>query len=85
MTDDLDNLGLAPAANLTVETVKEVKTAAKELPPPSFVTNAVRPEVVVVKRRECRGGVTDEAARGVGVHAEQEGNEKVVSVPEGLE
>jgi hypothetical protein len=85
VTDDLDNLGLAPAANLTVETVEEVKTTAKELPSPSLVTNAVRPEVVVVKWRESRGSVTDETAGCVGVHAEQEGNEKVVSVPESLE
>ena len=85
MAYDLDYLGLAPAADFTVETVEEVKTTAYKLPSPTLVTNAVRPEVVVVKRRERRGSVTDETAGGVGVHAEQEGDKEVVSVPESLE
>jgi hypothetical protein len=85
VTNDLDNLGLAPAANFTVETVEQVKTTTKELPSPSLVTNAVRPEVIVVEWREGRGSVTDKAARGVGIHTEQEGDKKVVSIPESLE
>jgi hypothetical protein len=85
MTDDLDNLGLTPAADLTVETVKEVETATEELPSPTLITNAVSPEVLLVEWRPCGNGVSDEAAGCVCVHAEQEGNEQVVSVPESLE
>lgn len=85
MTDDLDYLGLTPAADFTVEAVEEVKATAYKLPSPTLVPNAVRPEVVVVERRERRSSVTDETAGGMGVHAEQEGDEEVVSVPESLE
>jgi hypothetical protein len=85
MTDDLDYLGLTSAANLTVETVEKVKTTAYKLPSPTLVTDAVGPEVVVVERRESRSGVTNETASRVGVHAEQERNEEVVSVPKSFE
>jgi hypothetical protein len=45
----------------------------------------VGPKVVVVERRESRSGVTNETASSVGVHAEQERNEEVVSVPKRFE
>ena len=85
MTDDLDNLGLASAANFTVQSVAVVETTTDELPTPTLVTNAVRPEVVARERRERQFGVTDEAANGVRVHGQEEGDEEVVSVPKGLE
>jgi hypothetical protein len=85
MTNNLDNLGLAPAANLTVQTVGEVETTTYKLPSPALVTDAVRPEVLLVEGREGGGSVTDEAAGSVRVHAEQERDEEVVSVPKGLE
>ena len=85
MTDDLDNLGLAPAANLSVEAVEEVQAATDKLPSPTLITNAMGPEVIVIKRRKVGNCVTDEAAGRVGVHAEQEGDEEVVRVPECLE
>jgi hypothetical protein len=84
VTNDLDNLGFTPAANLTVHAVEQVETAAYKLPSPTFVTNAVGPEVVMVERGEGGSGVTDKTAGGVGVHAEQERDKEVVSVPEGL-
>lgn len=43
------------------------------------------PEVVVVQGRPSRSGIADEAAGSVRVHAEQEWDEEVVSVPERLE
>jgi hypothetical protein len=85
VADNLDNLGLAPAANLAVQTVDKVKTTAYKLPSPALVADAVGPEVGLVERRKGRGGVTDEAARGMGVHAKQERDEEVVGVPERLE
>lgn len=85
MTDDLDNLGLASAANLTVEAVAEVEATTYKLPSPAFVTNAVSPEVLLVEGRERRDCVSHETAGGMGVHAEQERNEQVVGVPESLE
>lgn len=43
------------------------------------------PEDLAGERRESVGGVTDEAAHSVRVHAQKEGDEQVVSVPERLE
>ena len=85
VANDLDNLGLAPATNLTVQTVHEVQAAAYKLPSPSLVTNAVGPEVVVIKGRKGLCSVTHEAAGCVCVHAEQERDEEVVRVPKRLE
>jgi hypothetical protein len=85
VADDLDNLGLAPAADLTVQAVGEVKTTTDKLPSPSLITDAVGPEADLVERRKGSCCVADEAACGVGVHAEQERDKKVVSVPESLE
>jgi hypothetical protein len=82
---DLDNLGLTSAADFTVEAIHEVKTTAYKFPSPTLVTNAVGPEIIMVERREIRSSVTNEAASSVRVHAEQEGNEEVVSVPKRLE
>jgi hypothetical protein len=84
MTNDLDNLGFTPTADFTVETVDEVETAADKLPSPALVTNAVSPEVVLVEGRKVGHGVTNETARCVRVHSEQERNEKMMGVPESL-
>jgi hypothetical protein len=85
VADDLDNLGLASAADLSVETVHEVQTAADKLPSPALVTNAVGPEVVVIERGKGRSCVTHEAASGMRVHAKQEWDKQMMRVPEGLE
>lgn len=85
MTHDLDNLRLPPAPNLTVQTVKQVKTSSYKFPSPTFVANAVVPEVCSRKRRVSWDGITDEAVGSVRVHAEKERNEQMMSVPESLE
>lgn len=85
VANNLDDLGLASATNLTVEAIEEVKTTSHKLPSPSLVTNAVGPEVVVVEWRESWSGITDEAAGRMGVHAEQERDKQMMRVPEGLE
>jgi hypothetical protein len=85
VTHDLDDLGLASAADLTVESIAEVETTANKLPSPTLVTDAVSPESYLVEWGERRSSVTNEAAGSVGVHAEQERNEEVVGVPKGLE
>lgn len=85
MANDTGNLGSTASTDLTVETLNQVDTATKQLPSPTFVTDTVLPEDLTGERRECVGGVTDEAAHSVRVHAQQEGDEQVVSVPERLE
>ena len=85
MSDNLDDLGLPARADFTVQAIHEVKTTAEQFPSPSLVSNAVGPEVLSGKWRKWSSSVTDEAASGVGVHAEQKGDEQVVSVPESLE
>lgn len=85
MTDDFNNLRLSPAADFTVETVDEVQTTADKLPSPTFVSDAVGPEVVVVEGRKRKCSITHETVGCMRVHAEKERNEQVVSVPEGLE
>jgi len=85
VANNLDDLCLASATDLTVEAIEEVKTTSYKLPSPSLVTNAVGPEVVVVEWRESWSGITDEAAGRVCVHAEQERDKQVMRVPEGLE
>lgn len=85
MADNASNLGGTACADLTVETLNQVDTATKQFPSPTFVTDTVLPEDLSGERRECVGRVTDEAADSVGVHAQQERDEQVVSVPERLE
>ena len=85
VADNLDDLGLATAADLAVETIDEVETASDKFPAPALVTDAVSPEVVVVEWRKGSGRVSDETARGVRVHANEERNKEVVRVPERLE
>ena len=69
VADNLNDLSLASATDLSVKTVEEVETASKELPPPAFITDAVRPKVVLVKWRVRRDCVADETACCVCVHA----------------
>lgn len=84
VANNFDNLSLASAADLAIQTVEEVQTASDKLPSPALVTNAVRPEVVLVERRVGRDCVSDETARCMCIHAEQERDEQVMCVPEGF-
>lgn len=84
MTNNFNDLGLPPAADLTVQTIEQVQSTSYKLPSPSFVSNTMGPEVLLVEWRPGRNSVTHEAACGVRVHAEQEWDEEMVSVPEGL-
>lgn len=85
MADNTSNLGGTASADLTVETLNEIDTATKQFPSPTFVTDTVLPEDLTGERRESVGRVTDEAAHSMSVHAQQERDEQVVSVPERLE
>jgi hypothetical protein len=85
VTNDLDDLGLAPAADLAVEAIEKVQETTDEFPSPAFISNAVVPEVVMIEWRKWVTSVSDEAASSMGVHAEQERDEQVVGVPESLE
>ena len=85
MPDDAGNLGLTNGADFTVETLAEVEASSPQLPSPAEITDAVLPVLVAGKGRVALGSIADEAADGVGVETEQERDEEVVSVPEGLE
>lgn len=84
MSDNLDNLGFPSAANFAVEAVEQVQSTSDKFPSPSLVPNAMVPEVLSGERRKVGHSIANEAARGVRVHAKQEGNEEVMSVPESL-
>jgi len=85
MTDDSDNLSLSSAPNLAIQAINKVQTASDKFPSPTLVANTVGPEVVMVEGREIRDGITHEAAGGMRIHAKQEWDEKMVSIPKGLE
>jgi hypothetical protein len=51
MSDDLHNLGFSAATDLAIKTVHQVQTTSDQLPPPTFIADAVSPEVVMVKGR----------------------------------
>ena len=84
VADDAGDLGLATSADLAVQTLDEIGTTAKELPSPALVADAVVPVFCASKRRDGVGLVAHEAAHGVRVETQQEGDEEVVSVPERL-
>lgn len=85
MTNDSRDLGQALSPNLTVKTLCQVTSSSKQLPSPSLITDAVLPEEVSGKGRYGVDRVTNEAADSVGVKSEEEGDEEMVRVPEGLE
>lgn len=85
MADDTGDFGLTASANLTIQALDKIEAAGPELPAPAQIPDTVLPVLVAGKGRNGVGGVTDEAADGVGVEAEEEGDEEVVGVPEGLE
>lgn len=74
----------SPRGPLAVYPLTEVQPATDELPAPTFVADAVIPERTPGKWRVRPGSIADEAACGVGVKGEKEGNEEVVSIPEGF-
>jgi hypothetical protein len=84
MTHDLDNLRLPPRPDFPVKPLQEVETSTEQLPSPALVSDAVGPEVGAGERREGSDRISDEAAGGVSVHAEEEWDEQVMRVPEGL-
>src|SRR6478735_2169006 len=85
MADHAGDLGLPAGANLAVQTLNEVEASAEELPSPALVADAVIPEFVSGEGRDGGSGITHEAADGVRVQGDHEGNEEVVRVPESLE
>ena len=84
MSDHLGDSGFSASADFAVDTLDEVHATAEEFPAPAFVADAVGPEVVAGEGGVGVGAVSHETACGVRVHAEEEGDEEVVSVPEGF-
>lgn len=85
MADYSGDLRATLGTDFPVETLNQIKTTGEQLPSPSLITNAVLPEDLSCEGGERVGGITDEATNGVGVQAEEERDEEMVSVPEGLE
>jgi len=76
---------LAPRPDLAIDTLEQIGSSGPQFPAPALVANAVRPEVLAGKGRDGGSDVADEAAGCVGVEGEEEGDEEMVCVPEGLE
>lgn len=85
MTDDLDDLSRPPSTDFSIQALAKIEPTANQFPSPSFVANAVIPEIGTGKWRERCSRVADEAPGGVSVHAQQEWDEQVMRVPERLE
>lgn len=85
MPDDTGNLGLTHGTDLAIQPLKEVESTGPELPSPTQVTDAMVPILFACKRRNGVGGVSDEAADGVGVECEEEWDKEMVQVPKCLE
>lgn len=79
------DLGFADGADFAVQALQKVEAARPELPAPAEVADAVLPVLLAGEGREAVGGVAHEAADGVGVQGQEEGDEEVVGVPEGFE
>lgn len=84
MAHNSDDLRVSPRSDLSVQAFDEVKATSPELPTPTFVANAMSPEILCVKWREWLNGVANEASGCMGVESEHEWNEEMMSVPEGL-
>lgn len=84
MADDAGYGRLAAGADLAIEALEEVDAAGPKLPAPAEVADAVGPIGVPGEGREGLGRVADEAADGVGVKGQEEGDEEVMGVPESL-
>jgi hypothetical protein len=85
MTDDTHDLRVSPATDLTVQTLAQVQTTSPELPAPSFVSDAVSPEVTMVEWREWFNSISYKAPCSMGVQAQHERDEQVMGIPERLE
>ena len=82
MSDNLGNLRFAPCTNLAIQPLDEVESPTNELPSPTFVTETVIPEGFARKRRLRRDSISNEAARGMRVESQEEGDKQMVSIPE---
>ena len=85
VADHFEDGGGAAGADLAVDALEEVEAAGPEFPAPALVADAVRPEVGAGEGGVGEFGVAHEAAGGVGVEGEEEGDEEVVRVPECFE
>ena len=84
MSHDFDDLGLAARSYLAVQSFTQINSSTDELPSPTLIANAVAPEILAGERGVRLDTVANEAARGVRVHCQQEGDKEVVCVPESL-
>jgi hypothetical protein len=85
MSDNLGNLRFAPCTNLTIQPLDEVESPTKEFPSPTFVTKTVIPEGFARERRLRCDSVSNEAACGMRVESQEEGDKQMVSIPESFE
>lgn len=84
MTDDLGDDGVMSRSKFAVESFEEVQCGCDKLPSPSFVPETMVPEFLARKWGDGVRCIAHEAAGGVGVEGQHEGNEEMMCVPEGL-
>ena len=85
MADHAGDLGLPTNTNLPPETLDKIQPARPQLPPPPEISDAVLPVLVTTKGGDGVRRIADEAPDGVRVQADEERDEEMVGVPEGLE
>lgn len=84
MADNTSNFCCPTSSDFAVQTLKQIDSTTEKLPSPSFVANTVFPEGFPGKRRIGICRVAHKATDSVRVHAQEEGDKKVVRVPECL-
>ena len=85
MTNDLVDLGLASSSDFTIDSFHQIDSTSKQFPSPAFVAYAVVPERLARERRVRIFRIPYEATCSMRVHAQEERDEQMMRVPEGLE
>ena len=85
MTNDLGQLGISPGPNLSIDSFNHIDSSSPQLPSPALIAQAMIPERLSCKGRVGVQTVADETSSSMGVESQQEGDEQMVRVPEGLE
>ena len=85
MADNARNFCSSSSTNLAPQSLEQVKATSDQLPSPAKVANTVRPVIVSSEWRNGLRGISDETANRVGIEGKEEGDKKMVSVPESFE
>lgn len=84
MPHDFDDFCLSSTSDLPIDSLAKVEGESNQFPSPALVSQAVSPKFLSGEWRVWVYAVTYEASCGVGVHCQQERDEKMVCVPKRL-